>query len=77
MGPVTLSVNDIKIGISTILIVFFPNTLVILLFKYAGPKPDPNARKYELIEDEVEKGTFKLIFRKILKWTKSVVLRLL
>ena len=56
LGPVILSTDEVKTGIATILIVFFPNLLIILLFKYAGPKPDDNQKTYEVVEDEGSSG---------------------
>ena len=38
LGPVTLSVEQIKRGIGSILIVFLPHTLIIFMFKFAGSK---------------------------------------
>ena len=35
LGPITLSVEELKIGLGSILIVFLPNALIIFLFKFA------------------------------------------
>ena len=36
LGPVHLSTDELKVGFSTLLIVFLPNLLVVFLFKYAN-----------------------------------------
>ena len=56
LGPIILSVDEIKTGIATVLIVFLPNLIIILLFKYAGPKVDENEKTYQFIEDSGSEG---------------------
>ena len=58
LGPVVLSVDEIKTGLATILIVFIPNIIVILLFKYAGPKKNPYERNFDVNEEEDDTGDF-------------------
>ena len=56
LGPVVLSVDEIKTGLATILVVFIPNIIVILLFKYAGPKKSPYERDFDISEEEDDRG---------------------
>ena len=58
LGPVVLSVDEIKTGIATLLIVFIPNLIIVLLFKYAGPKKDPYERSFTILEQERSRGGF-------------------
>ena len=68
LGPVVLSVDEIKTGLATILIVFIPNIIVILLFKYAGPKKNPYEREFDIKEEEEDTGNdYSIIFYSLLK----------
>ena len=61
LGPVKLSVDEIKTGIATILIVFVPNLIIVILFKYAGPKKNAYEREFDEMYEEEEEGDFDLI----------------
>ena len=55
IGPIKLSIAQIKIGFTSSLVVIPVNLLIVTLFKKAGPKmpkKDKNAEKYEVDAEE-------------------------
>lgn len=62
LGPVNLSVDEIRTGIATIVFVFIPNIVITMLFKYAGPKKDETERIYEVENTESSEGELSHYF---------------
>ena len=54
LGPITISIDQIKIGITSSLIVVPANLLIILLFKKAGPKIE-KVPEEQVIEEQPER----------------------
>ena len=61
LGPVVISVEMIKIGIISTLIVFLPTYLLVILFKFAAPMKHPNDRTYDRINQEGKSLEVELI----------------
>lgn len=62
IGPLKISIDQVRIGFSTAVIIIPIHLLIVLLFKTASPKPDKNAQKYgpeeatEVTPTDAEKG---------------------
>ena len=54
LGPVVISVEMIKIGIVSSLIVFLPTYLIVILFKFAAPMKNKDDNLYEQVHTQGE-----------------------
>lgn len=79
IGPLKISIDQVRIGFSTAVIIIPIHLLIVLLFKTASPKPDKNAQKYgpeeatEVTPTDAEKGmrnkdVLKLFFFLFVYW---------